>query len=280
MSLDARVCLVTGAARGLGRAIAERFAESGASLALLDCDGEELAATTDALDVRDAPLQLKADVASWAEVEAALSRVTRAFGRVDVLINNAGVQGPIGPLMTTDPEHWRRTVDVNLLGTLHCTRAVLPAMIENGYGRIVNISGGGATAARPRFSAYAASKAGVVRLAETLALELDALDVRVNAVAPGALNTRMLDEVLVAGEAAGAELEDALRRQRDGGSSIADAVDLVMVLAGDSPPVNGRLVSAPHDAWRTWSEKPPADDAMYTLRRVDAFTLSQLESSD
>lgn len=277
MSVDRRVCFVTGAARGLGRAVAERFAGSGAALALLDIDGPELSTMVNALEANGAQvLRLEADVGKWREVERSVSDILRAFGRIDVLVNDAGIQGPIGPLTTADPAAWRRTVETNLLGTLHCARAVLPSMIERKYGRIVNLSGGGAASARPFFGAYAASKAGVVRLTETLAHELQGVDVRVNAVAPGALNTRMLDEVLAAGDAAGAELEDARRRRREGGSSLADAVDLVMLLADDAP-VNGRLVSAPHDPWRAWTDSPPPDDAMYTLRRVDAFTLSQLD---
>ena len=128
-----------------------------------------------------------------------------------VLVNNAGVLGPAGPLDDNDWDAWVETVRVNLLGTVAMCRAVLPGMRERGYGKIINLSGGGATAARPNFSAYAASKAAVVRFTETLAGELDGIDV--NAIAPGALPTRMLDEVLASGLSGSSPPASSARRR-------------------------------------------------------------------
>ena len=123
-----------------------------------------------------------------------------------MLVNNAAITGPVGPLETNDWDEWTQTLQTNLFGTVLMCRAVLPGMRERGYGKIINLSGGGGTGPRPNFSAYATAKAGVVRFTETLAREVEGIDV--NAIAPGALNTRMRDDVLDAGpELAGAEYE-------------------------------------------------------------------------
>ena len=123
---------------------------------------------------------------------------------LDILVNNAGVYGPMGPIEENDWEAWVRAIQINLFGTVLMSRAVIPIFRGQNYGKIINLSGGGATAPLPRMSSYAASKAAVVRLTETLAEELRDAHVDVNAIAPGALNTRLLDEVLAAGPSASA----------------------------------------------------------------------------
>ena len=207
---------------------------------------------------------------------AALAR----FGRIDILVNNAGVQPPIGPLVDNDPQEWEQAIAVNLLGPFHCLQAVLPGMIERGQGKIINLSGGGATAPRPNFSAYAASKAAVVRLTETLAEELRPHNIQVNAIAPGAINTRMLDEVLEAGAAAGDELAAARERSQQGGTPVELAADLVVFLASErSGQLTGKLISAPHDDWRTWDDgriEELVGSSWYTLRRLDPHTVRTL----
>jgi NAD(P)-dependent dehydrogenase (short-subunit alcohol dehydrogenase family) len=181
-----------------------------------------------------------------------------------VLVNNAAVQGPIGPTDAVDWDAWEHTIRVNLLGTVLMTRAVLPGMRERGRGKIINLSGGGATGPRPNFSAYAASKAAVVRFTETLAHELRGTGIDVNAIAPGALNTRMRDEVLQAGpERAGAEYEQAARR---GETSFEPATKLAVFLASSaSDGISGRLLAA---LWDDWASLGELDDDAYTLRRV------------
>ena len=172
--LAGRVAIVTGGTRGLGLEIARAYTDAGAR----GCSQR--------------PRRRRRRRTR----EACAALVERA-GPVTVLVNNAGVLGPAGPLETNDWDAWVETIRINLLGTVLMCRAVLPGMRERGYGKIINLSGGGATGPRPNFSAYAASKAAVVRFTETLAGELDGIDV--NAIAPGALPTRMLDEVLASG---------------------------------------------------------------------------------
>jgi NAD(P)-dependent dehydrogenase (short-subunit alcohol dehydrogenase family) len=279
--LSGRVALVTGAGRGIGQAIALALAEVGADLILLARSASELdetAARVQGLGREAFPVV--ADVSQREDVQWAVAAGLERFGRVDVLVNNAGVQPPIGPLVENDPEAWERAVAVNLFGPFHCIQAVLPGMIVRRRGKIINLSGGGATGPRPNFSAYAASKAAVVRLTETLAEEVRPYGIRVNAIAPGAVNTRMLDEVLAAGEAAGEELAAAQKRQAQGGTPAELAAKLVAFLASDaSGDLTGKLISAPYDDWRTWDAQRIAEldnSPWYTLRRMDPHTLRPL----
>jgi 3-oxoacyl-[acyl-carrier protein] reductase len=153
-------------------------------------------------------------------------------------------------------------------------------MIKRRRGRIINLSGGGATSPRPNFSAYSASKAAIVRLTETLAEEMKPFDIQINAIAPGAINTRMLDEVLTAGKTAGdVALSQAKQQKRTGGDSVDAVVALAVFLASEeSGGLTGKLISAQHDPWREWAGKADELNAspLYTIRRLDSFTIKPL----
>jgi 3-oxoacyl-[acyl-carrier protein] reductase len=202
-----------------------------------------------------------------------LERVNSDFPTIDILINNAGVQGPIGPFESIDFNAWRDVFETNFFAPARLTQLVIPAMRAAGKGgKIINISGGGATGPRPDFSAYAASKTALVRLTETLAEELRPYAIDVNAVAPGAMNTRMLEEVLNAGrDAAPREYDAALKRAADGGVPPAKAADAVVFLASPaSDGITGRLISA---VWDDWANLPSHKDELaksdvYMLRRI------------
>ena len=277
--LHNRVAMITGAGRGIGRAIATRMAAEGASLMLVartHAEVEETAIACQEMGVR--ALARAADVADWAAVQEVAAEALKAFGHVDILVNNAAVQGPIGPLVENDPAAWRHTVEVDLMGVFYGCKAVLPSMMKQRSGKIINLSGGGATGPRPSFSAYAASKAAVVRLTETLAEEVRAYNIQVNAVAPGAVNTRMLDEVLAAGRQAGEKAAENARQQLESGGTPAElAASLVAFLASDaSAGLTGRLIAAPYDGWQAWdSSCIEAIMALpwFTLRRIDPHTL-------
>ncbi|HVA26090.1 MAG TPA: SDR family oxidoreductase [Chloroflexota bacterium] len=276
--LAGKAALVTGGSRGLGLAIAGRFCAEGAHVAICGRSEEALGEASAALrsacvDPGQEVLADVADVADCADVERFVAATLERFGRIDVAVCNAGVQGPVGFLEETDWEEWARAVQVNLFGTVLTCRCVVPVMRRQGAGKIVALSGGGATAPRPRFSAYAASKAAVVRFVETLAAELEGTSIDVNAVAPGALNTRMLDALLAAGpEAAGAEVHaGALRQRDDGGSPFDVATDLIAFLASDeSNGISGRLIAARWDDWRRLRElrERLAGSDVFTLRRI------------
>ena len=278
MKLRGRAAIVTGANRGLGQAIAADFVREGAHVVLAARDAEALRGVADELAAeRPAPEQQvlaePTDVSRAEEVERVVGRTVDALGRVDVLVCNAGVYGPTGASETVDWGEWVRAVEINLFGTVLCCRAVLPIMRRQGAGKIVTLSGGGATAPLPRISAYAASKAAVVRFTETLAKEVEDTGIDVNAVAPGALNTRLLDEILEAGpERVGAPFyERALRQKAEGGTPLDVGAELVTFLASsESDGISGRLISAVWDDWRDLPKRrerlAPSD--VYTLRRI------------
>ena len=283
MRLSGRVAVVTGAGRGIGRAVAQALAREGARVVLAARTGQQLAETAAAIDrLGGQAAAVVADVSAPASVERLFAQAQAQWGQVDILVNAAAVQTPIGPFVQIDPAAWMRAVAVNLFGTVLCCRAALPGMIERGRGAIVNFSGGGATSPRPRFSAYAAAKAAVVRFSETLAEELRGTGVRVNAVAPGAANTAMLDQILAAGAQAGeAELAKARRCRAGGGTPVELVAELVVFLACDGAAgLSGKLISAPHDGWQDWTPQRIAALARtpwYTLRRLDPFTIRSLD---
>ena len=213
------------------------------------------------------------DVSSIEQVEKLFGEIGRRLGGVDVLVNNAGVYGPKGPSDTVDFTSWCRAIEINLFGTFLPARLAIRHMKQKGRGKIINLSGGGATSPMPRISAYAASKAAVVRLTETLAQELREFSIDVNAVAPGALNTRLLDEILEAGpDAVGNTFfEKALKQRESGGVPLQKAARLCAYLASsESDGITGKLISAQWDPWDNLHKfrEQLAQSDVYTLRRI------------
>lgn len=268
--------LLTGASRGLGRALAEAFAREGAQLALWARDVTALEETRQAALAAGADESsvrvYVADLANASSLEAAAAATLADFGAVDVLVNNAALQGPLGRIETLNWEAWQAVFQVNLFAAARLSQIVIPAMRAQRRGKIINLSGGGATGPRPDVTAYAASKAALVRLSETLAEELRDAHVDVNCVAPGAMNTRMLDELLAAGpEGARTEYEKALKQAQSGGTPPDKAAALVVYLASSaSDGISGRLISAVWDDWGRLAERRDAlaKSDIYTLRRI------------
>jgi NAD(P)-dependent dehydrogenase (short-subunit alcohol dehydrogenase family) len=273
-----RSAVVTGANQGLGRAIAEQFVRAGASI-LITARGEELLRQTVA---ELAPLaahpqqRILARVADVSNPEHCHATAAQAFAELPnpcVLVNNAGVYGPFGLIEESNWAEWVKAIEINLFGVVLMCREFLPHMRKAAYGKIINISGGGATAPMPRISSYAASKAAVVRFTETLAEETRGARIDVNAVAPGALNTRLMDELLAAGpEKVGkTQYDKVLKQQRDGGVSPVKGAELSVFLASAaSDGITGRLLSA---VWDDWANLPAHGDELansdiYTLRRI------------
>jgi NAD(P)-dependent dehydrogenase (short-subunit alcohol dehydrogenase family) len=277
MKLEGRKILITGASQGFGLAVAERCLAEGADVAVCARSRDQIERTAEALRAKAGKGQrvaaAVADVSSPKEVDALMADVTRELGELDGLVNNAGVYGPKGAIEDVDWAEWAKAIEINLMGTVLPCRAVLPGFRRRGAGKIVNLSGGGATAPLPRLSAYAASKAAVVRFTETLAEELRGTKIDVNAIAPGALNTRLLDEVLAAGpEKVGqAFYERSLKQKADGGAPLDKGAALcAFLLSAESDGIAGRLLSA---VWDPWSDLPArraelAESDIYTLRRI------------
>ncbi len=189
-----KVALVTGAARGIGLATARSFLADGWRVGLLDNDSDTLATTMADLEAGDQALRLDADVAEPDQFEAALSAVGERFGRLDALVNNAGI-AIFGPMMETSLEHWSRVMAVNLTGPFICTRAAVPLMLASGGGSVVNITSISSLRASTLRVAYGTSKAGLAHLTQQQAVELGGRGIRVNAVAPGPVDTAMAKAV-------------------------------------------------------------------------------------
>jgi NAD(P)-dependent dehydrogenase (short-subunit alcohol dehydrogenase family) len=277
-TLAGRSAVITGANQGLGRAIAEHFVRAGASV-LLTARGAELLHKTAAelTPLATQPgqqvLARVADVSKESDCNATAIQAVAELDNPCVLVNNAGVYGPFGLIEDNDWAEWVKAIEINLFGTILMCRAFLPHMRAAKYGKIINLSGGGATAPLPRISSYAASKAAVVRFTETLAEETRGAGIDVNAIAPGALNTRLMDDLIAAGpEKVGAAFFEKMTKTRDsGGTPLDKGAELTVFLASAaSDGISGRLLSA---VWDDWANLPAQRDQLaagdiYTLRRI------------
>jgi len=264
--LNQKIVIVTGASRGIGLEIIKGLAAAGARPYCLDLAQSD--------DIRSLGLEfIECNVADNNSVESAVAHVVDRAGQIDALVNNAGIQGEICELINSDVKKWKASIEVNLFGTYHCSRCVLPHMVKHGRGKIINMSGGGATAPRKYFSSYAASKVAIVRLTETLAVEVAGRGIDVNVIAPGAINTSMLNEVLAVADKVGDDLlAEALKQRETGGSPVAKTVELVQFLVSSvSDGITGRLISAVHDDWRSFSPDKLKGSDWFTLRRVDPY---------
>lgn len=273
--LHHQVALITGAGRGIGRAIALAYAQEGATLALAARTLDALEQTARAAQALGASTcVIRADVSDPLQVDAMVRQTVERFATIDILVNNAGIAGPVGPLQENDVDAWVRTIQVNLIGTYLCCRAVLPIMRQHNRGKIINFSGAGATNAWRHLSAYGASKVAVVRLTETLALELEGTNIQVNALGPGSIHTQMWEELRDSAQTAGDTqlYELGQRVTSGGGASLERAAALAVFLASDtSGTLSGRLISAVADDFSNLPlhiQRIMASDAL-TLRRVD-----------
>jgi NAD(P)-dependent dehydrogenase (short-subunit alcohol dehydrogenase family) len=266
--------LITGAGRGIGKRLAIGFAAAGARVGLLARSQPELdLAKLEIEHAGGSALRIRADVRDYEQLCAAADRMRAVFGGVHVLIAAAAIQGPIAPMAEVKPKQFAETLEINVVGVMHSCRAVLPQMIEHRSGKIIILSGGGAASPRPCFSAYAASKAAVVRLAETLAEEVRDQNVQVNCMAPGGSYTSMTDEILHAGDLAGRkEIEVAQQVRITGGVSPEKQLQLAMFLASErSNHISGKLIHV-NDDWKRL-EKANMNPEAFTLRRISKLTL-------
>jgi NAD(P)-dependent dehydrogenase (short-subunit alcohol dehydrogenase family) len=195
IDLSGRFAVVTGGAQGIGRAIVERFLDSGAAVAIWDRDRALADKTAGELRARNRIAAVAVDVTKLAEVERAREETTAAFGRIDILVNNAGIAGPNVRTWEYPPEAWAQVMAINLDGPFHCCRALVPGMIAQNYGRIVNIASIAGKEGNPNASAYSASKAALIALTKSLGKELADKDIAVNAITPAAAKTAIFDQM-------------------------------------------------------------------------------------
>ena len=275
--LQGRTAIITGASQGLGLEIAMQYVAAGASVVICARDEGMLSEAADVLKRSASNDQvishIVADVAESESVDALIDFAIDKMGRIDILVNNAGIYGPKGPTDSVDWAQCVQAINVNLLGSVLMCRAVLTQMKSQRYGKIVQLSGGGATNPLPNLSSYAVSKAGIVRFIETLAIEAAEYGIDANSIAPGALNTRMLDEILASdSETVGKEFyERALQQKASGGAGLEKGASLAVFLgSAASDGITGKLISAIWDPWEELDRyKADLEDSdIYTLRRI------------
>jgi NAD(P)-dependent dehydrogenase (short-subunit alcohol dehydrogenase family) len=273
--MSAKYAVITGASRGLGLHLARRYWEAGYSLGLVGRSERSIRLALSDLGAADGQelSVFEADLGEAESVDRLAGAIGAARAQINVLVNNAAVQGPIGPLETNDLDDWAFALRVNLLGPVALCKALLPRMKGARDAAIVNLSGGGATGPRANFSAYASAKAALVRFSETLAEELKGQGITVNCVAPGAMKTSMLEEVLKIGLASSGEREYATAAKvfDEGGASMDRVADLSLFLCSpQARGISGKLISAVWDRWEVWPEHASelAGSDLYTLRRI------------
>ena len=274
MEFNKKTVVITGGSGGIGKVVAAFFVLAGAHVVIASLNKRRIRKVIAELPrAQGTLLGIKTDVSSWSDIRKMTGQVLKKYKKIDVLVNCAGIQAPIGSFAVNRINQWRRNIEVNLLGTVMTVKAVLPHMLKRQQGKIINFSGGGSTSPRPNFSAYAVAKTAVVRFTEIIAEEVKKYGIFVNAISPGAVNTRMLQEVLRAGKKAGLkEYSEAMKRFKVGGTPPELAAKLILFLASKkSEPLTGRLISAVWDNWQKWDRKKIKaimKSDLYTLRRI------------
>lgn len=277
--LEGKTAIITGASMGIGRCIAEAFAREGCKLMICSRHWIEIRNAAHELQATcNVPiLCMECDVSNPIQAGQLIFQTRVYFSKVDILVNNAGVLGPIGSLVDNDTEKWMEPIKTNLMGTVNCVKEVLPCMIKASRGKIINFSGAG-TGGKPlpTFSSYATSKMAVARFTEIVAEEVKKHNIQINAIAPGGVNTRMLNQVLDAGDRVDkAYLEKSKTQKEMGGTPPEKAAQLALYLASDeSNGITGKLLSAVWDDYTNF--KDSLESSIYTLRRIDNVLFTEV----
>lgn len=275
--LTKKQAIITGGNQGLGFQIASYFVQSGADVMICGRNEKLLDEANDKLASLASKDQIVcstiADVSILDHVKRLISETKTRLGGCQILVNNAGIYGPKGPIESIDWDEWLKTIEININGSVLMCKEIIPHFKAQNYGKIIQLSGGGATNPLPNISAYAVTKSAIVRFAETLAEEVRNYGIDVNSLAPGALNTGMLDEIILAGpEKVGNEYyEKSLKQKETGGAPITKAAELAIFLASSaSDGITAKLISALWDNWQSWPEYKELinNSDMYTLRRI------------
>lgn len=273
--MSAKYAVITGASRGLGQHLAYRFWGAGYHLGLVSRNTASMGQTRSQLDLAKGRTcdVFACDLGDPASVQNLVAEISAKAEQINVVVNNAAIQGPIGPLEQNDFADWERTIRVNLVSPVAICRGLLPRIANAQEASILNLSGGGATGPRANFTAYASAKAALVRFSETLAEEVRGQGVTVNCIAPGAMKTAMLAEVLKGGaeSSGGREFTIAAEVFDKGGASMDRVADLALFLSSQAARgITGKLISAVWDHWECWpnhiDELVGSD--LYTLRRI------------
>jgi len=273
MKLKNKTIVVTGGSMGIGLAIAEQCAREGARLILVSRHKKELVQAINSLTniSKTKHSYYVLDVSQEGEVKKFANKLKKEKRTINGLVNCAGIHGPIGKLGDIDLKTLKRTIEINLLGSINMCHYLIESLTQSKRGKIVNLAGGGATSPFPNYSAYAISKVGIVRFTENIACEYPNFDI--NAIAPGFVITRMHNETIKAGEKAGSKhLARTKMEMGKGGTSPDLAARLaVFLLSKESDGITGKLISAPWDSWKqiSFQNKLKKEQDFCTLRRID-----------
>jgi 3-oxoacyl-[acyl-carrier protein] reductase len=275
MILRDKIALITGGSRGIGKAIAAAFLSEGAKVMLAARDQTELEDTQKEFRSKFSGVEIfSGDVTDEDDNKRLVEETLKAFGRIDVLVNGAGIYGPIGPSESVDFRLWKQTYEINVFGTFSMIQHAVPSMKQAGKGKIINFSGGG-DGPLPRFSAYHSSKGAIVRLTETLGEEFKEYRIDVNAIAPGPVNTKFLDEAIAAGreQVGDARYEALLKQKQEGGVPPERAAEICVFLASAaSDGLTGRFLSAVWDDWKHWDK-----EKILAIMQTDAYTFRRVK---
>lgn len=274
MKLEDKVAIITGGAGGIGKIISKYYLKEGAKVVIVDIDNFGLDIIIKELNNVHS-IGIEANISDIQQVKKLVKRTIDTFGDIDILVNVAGIQRPIGRLIDVDDSEWIKNVNTNLIGTMLCCKHVLPIMVSKRKGKIINFSGGGATFPRPNFSAYASTKAAIVRFTETVAEEVKDFGVDINAIAPGSIYTKMIEEIISSEHRSGQkDLEAAIKLKETGGNDPGLVAELAVFLASPaSDGITGKLISASWDDWKSFDKNEMNNSSLFTMRRVDGIKI-------
>lgn len=266
--------IITGGSRGIGKAVAKNFFELGASVLICSRNKQEIVSTCKQIDpLGKRFLGIQADVSKISDCEKLIKYAVKKFGTIDILINNAGIYGEIGKLETSNMENWDRAIQVNLLGTVNCTKFAIPVMRKSHGGKIINFAGAGVGGkkALPNFSAYYTSKIAIVGFTETIAEELEEYNIQINSISPGPVNTGITDYLVAQGEKkAGQKMyQQAINQKKDYKNSSESAINMINFLCSkQAKNITGRLISSKWDKIDDLKKIYNKGD-LFKLRRID-----------
>jgi NAD(P)-dependent dehydrogenase (short-subunit alcohol dehydrogenase family) len=269
--------LVTGGTLGLGFQLASHFIQNGANVIICSRKTKNINSAYNKLKTKLKNKQIlfafKADLSKEIDVKNLYKKISKKFNHIDILVSNAGVYGPKGPLIDINWNDWKKSFNINFFGSVFLIKVFTRLIKKSTRGKIIQLSGGGATSPLPNLSCYAGSKAAIVRFVETISIELLKFDIDVNCIAPGALNTRLLDEVIKAGpkKVGNSFYQKSLEQKRTGGAGYSNVIALCEFLcSAKSNGITGKLISAQWDNYHKLAKKNLLNykSDVFTLRRI------------
>ena len=280
-NFQGKTVLITGASRGIGYEVAKKYLKYGANLMICSKDPKNIKKSYMKLKkIKKSNQKLYyqiTDISSPQDINLLINQTIRKLKKIDILINNAGIYGPKGIIEKIDWNDWVKTIEVNLFGAVLLCRLIVPHFKKRNKGKIIQLSGGGVAGPLPRISGYAISKIGVVRFMENLSEEVKKYNIHINTVAPGAINTGMIKEILKEGpkNVGTYYYKKALIQKKEGGTSYKKATDLILFLGSKySDGIKGKLISALWDDLKIWYKY------LKILKNSDLYTLKRINSKD